>query len=64
MNLLVHKIGMNKARYIEDFRDVVTHIVNHTRTGDIIIVFGAGESYKLAQDIASKLTSASSIFIE
>lgn len=55
MNLIVEQIGAHKAKYIEDFDSVSDFIFTNAKPGDIVIVFGAGESYKLTQKIVSHL---------
>lgn len=49
--LLSSEIGVNKAEYIENSDEICKKIIMETKNGDIIIVFGAGESYKLSRKI-------------
>lgn len=56
MNLIVEKIGSHKAKYIEDFDSVSDFIYLNTKPGDIVIIFGAGESYKLTQKIIKQVS--------
>jgi len=51
---LVQKIG-DKAEYLEDFEDVAEKVSQQTKTGDVIIVLGAGKSYLLSKMILEKL---------
>lgn len=45
MNSLISKVDAGKASYIEDFNNVADTISLKARQGDIIIVFGAGNSH-------------------
>ena len=51
---LVAKIG-NKARFELDFDSLVSHVSQHCRSGDVVIAFGAGQSYLISQKILAKL---------
>lgn len=53
---IVRKLGKNKSRYIEDFDSVSEYVDKNKKLGDIIVIFGAGNSYKLTRDIVSSLT--------
>jgi UDP-N-acetylmuramate--alanine ligase len=55
MNSLISKVDAGKASYIEDFNDVADTISIKARPGDIIIVFGAGNSHKLTKLIVEHL---------
>ncbi|HWT27152.1 MAG TPA: UDP-N-acetylmuramate--L-alanine ligase, partial [Mobilitalea sp.] len=46
---LISKVEAGKASYIEDFNDIADTISFKVRPGDIIIVFGAGNSHKLTK---------------
>lgn len=59
MNLIVNQIGAHKANYIEDFDSVADFIHLNTKPGDIIVVFGAGESYKLTRKIIEHMNCES-----
>lgn len=52
---LVSQIGRLKARSIDDFQKVARYLARQVEPGGVIIVFGAGQSYKLAQMILSQL---------
>lgn len=52
---LISEININTAEYIEDYDEICSKIVNEIKNGDIIIVFGAGESYKLSRKIIEVL---------
>ena len=56
MNLIVERIGSQKATYIEDFDSVAEYTDSNSKQGDIIIIFGAGESYKLTQKIITHMS--------
>lgn len=55
MNSLLSKVDAGKASYIEDFNEVADVISLKARQGDIIIVFGAGNSHKLTKLIVERL---------
>jgi UDP-N-acetylmuramate--alanine ligase len=55
MNFLVSKVDAGKASYIEDFNIVAETISSKAKEGDIIIVFGAGNSHKLTKLIVQRL---------
>lgn len=55
MNSLAEKIGTDKAGYIEDFDEVAGFISSHAGQGDIVVVFGAGESYKLTRKVIVRI---------
>jgi UDP-N-acetylmuramate--alanine ligase len=55
MNSLLSKVDAGKASYIEDFNHVADAISLKARQGDIIIVFGAGNSHKLTKLIVERL---------
>ncbi|MBU3216517.1 UDP-N-acetylmuramate--L-alanine ligase [Clostridium estertheticum] len=54
LDMLSDEIGVNKAEYIENFDKVCEKILSEAKNGDII-VFGAGESYKLSRKIIDLL---------
>lgn len=55
LDMLCNKIDINKAEYIESSDKICSKILNEAKSGDIIIVFGAGESYKLSREIINVL---------
>lgn len=55
MDLLIKRIDEGKAEYIEDFDDVAKNITSKVNPGDVIIVFGAGNSHKLTKGIIDAL---------
>lgn len=55
MNSLIKKVDDGKASYIEDFTNVAEAISSKAKPGDIIIVFGAGNSHKLTKQIVERL---------
>jgi UDP-N-acetylmuramate--alanine ligase len=57
MNSIISKVDAGKASYIEDFNNVADTISLKARQGDIIIVFGAGNSHKLTKLIVECLKS-------
>ena len=54
---LISKVDAGKASYIEDFNDVAAAISLKAKQGDIILVFGAGNSHKLTKLIVERLES-------
>jgi len=52
---LAFEIGSPKAVYIEDFDKIAEFISQEAEKGDVVLVFGAGESYKLSQKILDRL---------
>lgn len=57
LELLSDKIGINKAEYIKSSDKICEKILSEAKNGDIIIVFGAGESYKLSREIIKLLNT-------
>lgn len=55
MNSIISKVDAGKASYIEDFNSVADTISLKAKQGDIIIVFGAGNSHKLTKLIVERL---------
>jgi UDP-N-acetylmuramate--alanine ligase len=55
MEAFVSHVDAGKASYIEDFDKVASVLALKVRLGDIIVVFGAGNSYKLTQQIITNL---------
>lgn len=55
LDMLCNKIDINKAEYIESPDKICSKILGEAKNGDIIIVFGAGESYKLSRKIINVL---------
>lgn len=55
LDALSHEIGINKAEYIESSEGICRKIISEVKNGDIIIVIGAGESYKLSREIINLL---------
>ncbi|GAA0116596.1 UDP-N-acetylmuramate--L-alanine ligase [Clostridium senegalense] len=55
LDMLCNKIDVNKSEYIENSSEICNKILSKVKSGDIIIVFGAGESYKLSRKIVDVL---------
>jgi len=53
--MLCSEIDINKAEYIKSSDKICSKLLNEAKSGDIIIVFGAGESYKLSRKIINVL---------
>ena len=43
------------ARYLSEFSDVISHTITSSHSGDVILVMGSGDSYKLARQILASL---------
>lgn len=52
---LISKVDNGKADYIEDFNKIAEVISEEACKGDIVVVFGAGNSYKLTKLIIEQL---------
>ncbi|WDV48271.1 UDP-N-acetylmuramate--L-alanine ligase [Clostridiaceae bacterium M8S5] len=52
---MADQINTERAEYIQDYDEICNKIVKEVKNGDIIIVFGAGESYKISRKIVNKL---------
>lgn len=61
LNKLCNEIDINKAQYIENTDEICEKILSEAKNGDIIIVFGAGESYKLSRRIITLLNKKYSL---
>lgn len=46
---------LNNAMYIPEFSDIANYLKQHTKSGDIILVMGSGDSSKLARQILENL---------
>jgi UDP-N-acetylmuramate--alanine ligase len=55
LNILVDKIGSNKAVLIEDSSEVIDRVVSMAKSDDVIVVLGAGNSYKITKGIVEAL---------
>jgi UDP-N-acetylmuramate--alanine ligase len=51
----IKKRGIRDALYIKEKADAVDHIVSHIRRGDMLITLGAGDVWKLGEEILEKL---------
>lgn len=58
MNSLIGKVDSGKATYVEDFNEVANAISSKAKFGDIVIVFGAGNSHKLTKLIVEGLKNS------
>jgi UDP-N-acetylmuramate--alanine ligase len=56
MSIMADRIGIHKAKYIEEFDLVADFINSNSKSGDIVVVFGAGESYKLTRQIINLMS--------
>ncbi len=54
-DMLCNEIDINKAEYIKNSDEICSKILSEAKSGDIIIVFGAGEAYKLSREIINTL---------
>jgi len=55
---VVNKSGHKDAIYLEDLEIILGTLKNNSKKGDIIIVMGAGSSYKWAREILAKITES------
>lgn len=55
LDMLCNEIDINKAEYIESSDEICSKILSEAKSRDIIIVFGAGEAYKLSREIINIL---------
>ncbi len=55
LDMLCSEIDINKAEYIKSSDKICSKLLSEAKSGDIIIVFGAGESYKLSRKIINVL---------
>ncbi|WP_160672294.1 UDP-N-acetylmuramate--L-alanine ligase [Clostridium sp. C8-1-8] len=55
LNKMCSVINEDKADYIESSEEICSKILSEAKNGDIIIVFGAGNSYKLSRQIIDVL---------
>lgn len=55
MNSLISEVDAGKATYIEDYHIIADTIALKARPGDIVVVFGAGNSYKFTKLIVERL---------
>lgn len=55
MNSFISKVKVGKASYIEDINEIADMISLKAKQGDIIVVFGAGNSYKFTKLIIERL---------
>lgn len=54
INILTERVG-EKLSYIEEFDDVEKYVMNNLSHNEVIVVFGAGYSYKLTQKLNASL---------
>ncbi|MFQ5422471.1 MAG: UDP-N-acetylmuramate--L-alanine ligase [Phycisphaerae bacterium] len=54
---LVERVGANggDALYLPSHEQIVEHIVTHVRTGDIVMTMGAGDVWKIADELVRRL---------
>ena len=60
MNAFISKVKAGKASYIEDMSEIADTISLKAKPGDIIVVFGAGNSYKFTKLIIERLNNRTS----
>lgn len=51
----IQAIGEQKTEYIESFDDVIAFVCENAKPEDIVLVIGAGESYKISRGILERL---------
>lgn len=52
---LVAAINSPKARYLKEFEEIAATVSREAKSGDVILVFGAGRSYQLSRKILARL---------
>lgn len=58
MQDFIKRIGMEKAKFIQDFEDISHYVAVNAKSTDIIVALGAGNSYKLTKNIVEALTKS------
>ena len=51
----IKKTGINNAVYMKTKEDAIGHIISHMRRGDVLLTLGAGNVWKLGEEILRKL---------
>ena len=51
----IKKRGIHDALYMKDKTDAINHIASHIHEGDMVITLGAGDVWKLGEEILQKL---------
>ncbi|MEW6162313.1 MAG: UDP-N-acetylmuramate--L-alanine ligase [Nitrospirota bacterium] len=51
----IKKAGHNSVVYIEDGKDAIKHITSIMRRGDVLLTLGAGDVWKIGDEILNKL---------
>jgi UDP-N-acetylmuramate--alanine ligase len=44
------------GKYLPGFDKIVEHILRHAKTGDIILTMGAGDVWKIADELVRRLS--------
>ncbi len=50
----IKKTGINNAVYMKTKEDAIGHIISHMRRGDVLLTLGAGNVWKLGEEILKK----------
>ncbi len=51
----IKKTGINNAVYMKTKEDAIGHIISHMRRGDVLLTLGAGNVWKIGEEIFKKL---------
>jgi UDP-N-acetylmuramate--alanine ligase len=51
----IKRQGIKDAQYIRDKADVIDHVVSHIRSGDMVLTLGAGDVWKVGEEILEKI---------
>jgi UDP-N-acetylmuramate--alanine ligase len=51
----IKKTSINKAVYMKTKEDAIGHIISHMRRGDVLLTLGAGNVWKIGEEILKKL---------
>jgi UDP-N-acetylmuramate--alanine ligase len=49
------RAGGGDAQYLPDMQQIVDHIVTHASKGDVVLTMGAGDVWKVADELVRRL---------
>lgn len=52
---LANETNKDTTEYIENIDEICSKVINEVKSGDVIVVFGAGDSYKLSRKVINEL---------
>jgi UDP-N-acetylmuramate--alanine ligase len=53
----IKKRGFNNTLYMKDKEEAISHIVSHMQKGDMLLTLGAGDVWKIGDEILHRLRS-------